>query len=210
MLKIWHKVKIMTWSEKIMLHLSRYVSSAWTYLWCFHRAILSLSNVIAETAGDLSWPEVTSGTWRGWLFIMIFVQKKCVSIFYCIIVLMERSQNWLNVRLQTSKFRDRHFKDTSTDINRSQCRDDQLVGVPMANIKTFWGEVTWRDLVTWPWVTLSGSKMFNAFELFGRIIEGVASILALAGIFDSSATSSKKIANTTLIPQTAQNKCDRK
>ena len=56
----------MTWPEKDMLHISRPVTSAWTHLWCFYRSSLSLSKVIVEkTAGDLSWPEVTSGTWEG-------------------------------------------------------------------------------------------------------------------------------------------------
>ena len=64
MLKIWPQVKVMTWSEKFMLHTNRSVSSSSTHLRCFHRFSLPLSKVIAEkTAGDLSWPEMTLETW---------------------------------------------------------------------------------------------------------------------------------------------------
>ena len=57
MLKIWPQVKVMTWSEKVMLHISRSVSSAWTHLWCFKRSNLSLSKFIAEK--NSWWPFIT-------------------------------------------------------------------------------------------------------------------------------------------------------
>ena len=37
-----------TWLEKLMLHISRSVSSSWTHQRCFHCFSLSLSRVIAE------------------------------------------------------------------------------------------------------------------------------------------------------------------
>ena len=59
-LKIWPQVKVMTWSEKVMLHISRIVSSAWTHQRCFHRSSWPLIKVIAEklliTFHDLNWP----------------------------------------------------------------------------------------------------------------------------------------------------------
>ena len=60
--KIWPKVKVMTWLEKIIMHISRSVSSAWAciYLRCLHRSSLPLSNVIGGkllvTFHDLKWP----------------------------------------------------------------------------------------------------------------------------------------------------------
>ena len=67
MLKIWPQVKVMTWPEKVMLHISRSVSSAWTQLWYFHRSSWSLSKVIAEkllvTFYGLKWPWGLA-TWR--------------------------------------------------------------------------------------------------------------------------------------------------
>ena len=57
---IWPQVKVMTWSEKIMLHINRSVWSAWTHLWYFHCSSWSLSKIIAEkllvTFHDLTWP----------------------------------------------------------------------------------------------------------------------------------------------------------
>ena len=47
-----------------MLHISQFVSSAWTHTWCFHCSSLSLSKGIAEkllvTFHDLKWPR-----WHG-------------------------------------------------------------------------------------------------------------------------------------------------
>ena len=102
MLKIWPQVKVMTWSEKFMLHISRSVSSAWTHLWCFHRSSLSLSNVIAKkllvTFHDLKdIGDMMMGHWlqlaiccfgvsilpasRCWRVIrMVFVQSRRLSI----------------------------------------------------------------------------------------------------------------------------------
>ena len=67
-LKIWPEVKVMTCSEKIILHISRSVWSSWTHLRCFHRFSWCLSKVIAEellvTFHDLKWPWVMrKGHW---------------------------------------------------------------------------------------------------------------------------------------------------
>ena len=161
----------MTWSEKVMLHINRCVWSAWTHLWCFHCFSWPLSKVILEkllvTFHDLKWPwrhdegsPVTifrlrvsilpvTRCWR--VFWMVFVQTRSLS-FFSHWLIMERSQNWPDLRSPISKFRDIRFIDTGTDINRwkfqsvTWCSYDE-------NSKFFWGEVTWSDLVTWPWVT---------------------------------------------------------
>ena len=65
MLKIWLQDNVMTWSEKVMLHVSRFVSSAWTQLWCFRRSSLSIKSCSRKTVGDLSWPEMTLVAWGG-------------------------------------------------------------------------------------------------------------------------------------------------
>ena len=164
----------MTWSEKFTLHISRFVSSAWTQLWCLHCSILYLSKVIAEkllvTFHDLTWPCQNDK----WPLIAIFllslpvsrclrvfrialVQKRRLSLFSLWIItscLMKRSQNWSDLRSPISKFRDKTFIDTVTDINFWKLQGDRSFGGAMRNIQTFfWCEVTWRDLVTWPWVT---------------------------------------------------------
>ena len=50
----------------VMLHISRFVASAWIHLWCFHRSSLSISKVIAEkllaTFDDLKWPRKYEGS----------------------------------------------------------------------------------------------------------------------------------------------------
>ena len=130
---------------KFMLHISRPVSSSGTYLRCFHCFSLSLSKVIAEklpvTFYDLNWPcghdqgslvasfrfRVLPVTRCFMVLRMVFVPNQCFSIFSHWLI-MERSQNWFDFRSPISKCWDKHFIDTC--------------------------EVTWRDLVTWPCVTL--------------------------------------------------------
>ena len=56
MLKIRPQVTVMTWSEKVMLHINQFVSSSWTHPWCFHRSSWSLSKVIPENCW---WPSIT-------------------------------------------------------------------------------------------------------------------------------------------------------
>ena len=68
MLKIWPKVKVMTLSERGILHTSRPVSPAWSHRWCLYRSNLSLSKAIAEkllvTFHDLKWPrQHEEGNW---------------------------------------------------------------------------------------------------------------------------------------------------
>ena len=101
MLKIWPQVKVMTWPEKVMLHISRSASSSWTHLWWFHRSSWSLSKVIPEkllvTFHDLKWPwrhdegssvaifrlrvSVLPLTRCSRVFWMVFVQKRRLSFF---------------------------------------------------------------------------------------------------------------------------------
>ena len=63
----WPKVKVITWLEKVMLHISWSVSSSWTYrtyLWCFHSLVcLYQSWLPKKTAGDLSWPISDLAKW---------------------------------------------------------------------------------------------------------------------------------------------------
>ena len=93
------KVKVMTWPEKVMLHVSRFVSSAWARLRCFHRSSLSVSKAIAEkllmTFRKLKWPRgyeeglmvaifrfsvsILPGTRCLIVFRTVFVQKKRLS-----------------------------------------------------------------------------------------------------------------------------------
>ena len=140
MLKIW-PTQWGSWSDQkkiryVAYQTSRSVSSAWTHLWFFHCSSLSLSKSFLKTAGDLSWPEVTLGDEDGSLaaiiqfrvsnlpvtrclivFRMVFVQKRRLSIFSNWL-LMERLQNGPDLGSPISKFRDKHFIDTVTDINR--------------------------------------------------------------------------------------------
>ena len=53
------KVKVMTWSEKVMLHISRSVSSAWTRIWYFHRSSLFIESYCWKTACDfMTWNDL--------------------------------------------------------------------------------------------------------------------------------------------------------
>ena len=125
MLKIWPQVKVMTWSEKVMLHINQFVSSAWTHLLCFHRSSWSLSKVIPEKLlwSSMTWNDLgdmVQGAFGHNIptqgvnstcnlmfesFWMVFVQKRRLS-FFSRWLIMERSQNWPDLRSPISKFRD--------------------------------------------------------------------------------------------------------
>ena len=123
--------------------------------------------------GDLSWSEMTLATWRGVtgrniptqdvkstcnpMFESVsngFLPKEAPFIFLPLTIIMERSQNWPDLRSPISKFRYICFIDTGTNINHWKFQGNRSVSVALTSVQTFlWGEVTWRDLVTWPWVT---------------------------------------------------------
>ena len=155
MLKIWPKIKVITWSEKVMLHIRRSVSSAWTQLCCFHRSSWSLSKVIAEqllvTFHGLKWPrrherslvaifwfKVSSLPANRCLrvFRIVFVQKRRLSIFSHWLT-MERSQSWPDLRSQISKLWDIHFIDNVTNTNPWKFQGDRFFGLAMTSIETF-------------------------------------------------------------------------
>ena len=179
MLKIWPQVKVMTWPEKVMLHISRSAASAWTHLWCFHRSSWFLSKVIPEkllvTFHDLKWPlrldegspvtifrlrkSILPVTRCFRVFWMVFVQKRRLS-FFSHWLIMERSQNWHDLRSPISKFRDIRFIDTGTDINRWKFQGDRSFGVAMTNIQSF-SEVRSLDVTWWPDLEWPGSEIFT-------------------------------------------------
>ena len=47
-LKTWPRVKVMTWPEKVMLHISRSVSLSWTHLRCLNRSSITLSKCFVK------------------------------------------------------------------------------------------------------------------------------------------------------------------
>ena len=69
------------------------------------------------------------------VFWMVFMQKRRLS-FSSHWLIMERSQNWPDLRSPISKFRDMRFIDTGTDINRWTFQGDRSFGVAMTNIQT--------------------------------------------------------------------------
>ena len=160
----------MTWSEKIMLHITRSVWSSWTHICCFHCSSWSLSKVIAEkplvTFHDLKWP------WRhteGSLIAMFRLRvswipvTRCLRVFRMVFFQKRRlsfCSHWHWLRIERSKnsdlvswipkFRDKHFIDTGTDINWSNFQGDRPFGVAMTITQTFlrWGHLTWPGDLT--------------------------------------------------------------
>ena len=63
---------------------------------------------------------------------------------------MERSQSWPDLGSPTLKFRDMHFIDTVTDLNRRKFQDDRSFDVAMTCIQTFlmWDHLTWPGDLT--------------------------------------------------------------
>ena len=191
MLKIWPQVKVMTWPEKVMLHISRFTWSTWTHLWCFHCSRWSVSKVIPEkllvTFHDLKWPwwhdEGSSvaifrlrmsslpPTRCLRVFWMVFVQKRRLS-FFSHWLIMERSQNWPDLRPPISKFWDIHFIDTLACSNRCKIQGNRSVGVALRNIQTFY-EVRSLDVTWWPDLAWPGSEIFTtcAEKMYDKVCQ---------------------------------------
>ena len=151
-----------------------------TNLWCCHRSSLSISKVMAEklllTFLDPKWPRrheeeslvaifrlrvsniLVTRCLR--MFRMVFVQSSRLTIFSDWHI-MERSQNWLDLRSPISKFRDKYFIDTVTDINLWKC--DQSFGVAMTSIPTF-SEVRSLDVTWWPDLEWPGYEICTCAE----------------------------------------------
>ena len=81
------------------------------------------------------------------VFWMVFVRKRRLS-FFSHWLIMERSQNWPDLRSPISKFRDKRFIDTGTDINRWKLLGDRSFRVAMTNIQSF-SEVRSLDVTWW-------------------------------------------------------------
>ena len=135
MLKNWprsrSRSRSWTWLEKAMRHISWSASSSWPQLRCFHSLRLSLQKNIAEkpvvTFYVMKWPcGYDNGSLVAFFlfrvsvlpvsrclraFIIIFVQNRRFSILFHWLM-MERSQNWPNLRSLISKFWVIHFIDT--------------------------------------------------------------------------------------------------
>ena len=100
--KVKVKIKVITWSKKVMLHISWSVLSSWTHLRCFYRSSLFLSNyycrkTVRMTFHDLKWSlghkerslvsifrfrvSILPVTWCWRVFRVVFVQKRRLSIF---------------------------------------------------------------------------------------------------------------------------------
>ena len=172
MFQIWPQVKIITWSQKVMLHASRSVSSAWTHQWCFHRSSLSLSKTIAEKLlvifHDLEWP-----WWhdeRSLVAIFRFgvsslTVNRCLRVFGMVFGQKRRRSNlshWFI--MEVAKLTWLWVTDTKTPwcTFYRYCNGYQSLKVSWWSAirwcyddhsNFFWCEVTWRDLVTWLWVT---------------------------------------------------------
>ena len=162
----------MTWSEKVMLHSNRSVWSAWTYLWCFHRSSWSLSKVIAEkllvTFLDLKWP------WRHDESSLVAIFRfevsslpindvVCLSVsngfrpeevpfnfllLTCNDEVVKLTWPWVtHIKISRYTFYRCCYGCQSLNVSRwsvIRCSYDEHFLL---------GEVTWRDLVTWPWAT---------------------------------------------------------
>ena len=165
----------MTWSEKVMLHTSRSVSLVWPHLLCFHRSrLVSIKSYSLKSAGNLSWPGMTLATWRGvtgrniptqgvnficnLMFESVsngFRPKEVPFIFLPLTYNGEVAKlNWClvtptDIKTPRYTFYRYWYGYQSLIVSRWSvlwCSYDE-------HSNFLWGEVNWRDLVTWPWVT---------------------------------------------------------
>ena len=101
---------------------------------------------------------------------MLMDSKRRLS-FFSHWLIMERSQNWPNLRSPISKFWDIHFIDTLACSNRWKFKDYRLIGVALRNIQTYYEvrslDVTWWPDLAWPGFeifTTCAEKMYNKFN----------------------------------------------
>ena len=139
-----------------MLHIRRSVSSAWTQLWCFHCFSWSLSKFIDEkllvTFHDLEGATGRNIPTQG-------VKSTCNPMFESISIGFRPKQtpficvpftyNGEYLGALISKFRDTHFIDIITKINRWKFQGGRSLGVPMTSIQTF-SEVRSLGVTWWP------------------------------------------------------------
>ena len=183
MSKIWPKVKVMTWSEKVILHISRSVSWTWIHIRRFHRYSLSLSSYYRKkrlvTVHDLWWFRaheegslVAIFRFRASslpvyrcliVFGMMFVQNGRLSISSHWLPIMEKLQNCPDLRSPIYKFRDVNFIDTVTHNNCWKCQGDRSVGVAMTIFQTF-SEVRSLDVTWCPDLERTRSEIFTCAE----------------------------------------------
>ena len=94
------------------------------------------------------------------LFLMGFVQKRRLSTFFQWLII-EKSQNWPDLRSLMSNLCDDHFIDTVTHINRWKVQGDRSFGVGiMTSIQTF-SEVRSFNVTWWPDLEWPGSEIFT-------------------------------------------------
>ena len=169
----------MTWSERVMLYISRSVSSSLNTSMAFYCSSLSLSKVVADkllvTFHDMKWP------WRhdeeslvtifrfGVLnipvnhrclrvFRMFFVQKRCLSIFPLTYNGEVAKLTWPWVSdIKIPRYK---FTDTVTDIKHWRYQGDRSFGVAMTNIQSF-SEVRSLDASWWPDLEWPGSEILT-------------------------------------------------
>ena len=111
-------------------------------------------------------------------FWMVFVQKKRLS-FFSHLLIMERSQNWPDLRSPISKFRDTRFIDTGTDINstpggggcsntpgpaRVKCPPGIQVHQVLRGEECVLGQNACHILAPWPWNDLIITFQANRYS----------------------------------------------
>ena len=140
--------------------------------------LVSIKSYTRKTAGDLSWPEMTSATWRGVIGHNILTQdvnSTCKPMFESVLngfraneapfIFLPLTYNWEVAKLTWPKVTDikipRYtFHRWGTDINRWKFQGDRLFGVAMTNIQTF-SEVRSLDVTWWPDHEWPGSEIFT-------------------------------------------------
>ena len=88
-----------------------------------------------------------------------FCRKEPPFNFLPFTLILDRSQNWPDLRSPISKFRDIYFKDAATHINWWKFHGDRLVGVAMMNIQAF-SDVRSLYVTWWPDLERPGSEIF--------------------------------------------------
>ena len=88
--------------------------------------------------------------------VYILPVTRCLRVFRIVFF-----QNWPDLLSPISEFRDIHFTDAATDINRWKFQGDRSVGVALTNIQTS-SEVRSLDVTWWHDLKCPGSEIFTA------------------------------------------------
>ena len=151
------KFMVITWSKKVMMHISRSVLSTWTHLWNFHLPSCPHEKLLPKNCW---WPTYCKFSIQG-------TKSTCNPTFQSVLNSFrpkEATFNFIQLMYNEQVAKLKSSCVTNIYKNSDTLMLEMLLRISIAarsasrfsyvkHSNVFWGEVTWRDLLTWSWVT---------------------------------------------------------